>query len=265
MGGSSSPSNTTSTTTTELPQWAQPAAQNLLARGEALSSQPMAVYQGQRTAGMNNMQTQGMQMVANRAQNGSQVVNAGQNNLQDTLNGTYLNAGNPYLSKAIDAASQDVTRNYDAAVNNTDATFGRAGAFGGSAWQQAQQGNAHELAQTLGNMSNQMHMADYTNERQNQIGAQQTALAYGAQPYMDAQQLMGAGATQFGYDQQLLTDKQNLFNEQAQAPYKSLDVLANTIRGAVGGGGQVTQTAPGANPYAQAAGGAAALYSLFGK
>lgn len=262
MGGSSAPDHTT--TTTELPQWAQPYAQQLLNRGAALSSQNMPVYTGPRTADMNGMQTAGMNMVQQRAQNGSPVVNAGQQNLTDTLNGSYLNAGNPYLSKAIDAASQDVTRNYDAAVNGTDATFGRAGAFGGSAWQQAQQGNAHELVNTLGNLSTNMHMQDYGQERQNQIGAQQTALQYGAQPYMDAQQLMGAGATQFGYDQQKLTDAQNLFNEQAQSPYKSLDVLANTIRGAVGGGGTITQSGPGANPFAQGVGGAAALYSLFG-
>jgi hypothetical protein len=262
-GGGGTPDKTT--TTTELPEWARPYSQELLARGAALSNQGMPVYTGQRTADMNGMQTQGMQMVSDRAQNGSAVVDAGQQNLQDTLNGTYLGAGNPYLGGAIDAASQDVTRNYNAAVNGTDATFARSGAFGGSAWQQAQQGNAHELANSLGNLSTQMHLQDYGQERQNQIGAQQTALAYGQVPYQDAQQLMSAGATRFGYDQQLLTDQMNQFNEQAQSPYKSLDVLANTIRGAVGGGGTVSQTAPGTNPYAQAAGGAAALYSIFGK
>jgi hypothetical protein len=261
-GGSSTPDKTT--TTTELPEWARPYSQELLARGANLSQQDMPVYTGQRTAGLNGMQTTGMQMVQNRAQNGSAVVNAGQQNLTDTLNGTYLGSGNPYLGQAIDAASQDVTRNYNSAVNGTDASFARAGAFGGSAWQQAQQGNARELATSLGNLSTQMHMQDYTNERQNQIGAQQTALAYGQVPYQDAQQLMNAGSTQYGYDQQLLTDQMNQFNEQAQSPYKSLDVLANTIRGAVGGGGTVTQSAPGTNPYAQAVGGASALYSLFG-
>jgi hypothetical protein len=263
MSGGSAPDH--QTTTTELPQWAQPYAQQLLSRGANLSSQPMPVYTGPRTADMNGMQTQGMSMVAQRAQNGSQVVNAGQQNLSDTLNGSYLSSGNPYLSGAIDRASQDMTRNYQGAVNNNDATFARAGAFGGSAWQQAQQGAQHELARGLGDISTQMHMQDYGQERQNQIGAQQTALQYGAQPYMDAQQLMGAGATQFGYDQQKVTDQQNLFNEQAQAPYKSLDVLANTIRGAVGGGGTITQSGPGANPFAQGVGGAAALYSMFGK
>jgi len=262
-GGSSTPDKTT--TTTELPTWAQPYSQQLLQRGAALSSQNMPVYTGQRTAGLNGMQTQGMQMATQRATNGDPTLNAGAQNVQDTLNGTYLSSGNPYLSGAIDAASQDVTRNYNSAVNGTDATFARSGAFGGSAWQQAQGDNSRNLANSLGNLSTNMHMQDYTNERNNQMQAQNTALTYGNQAYTDANALMGAGATQFGYDQQQLTDQQNLFNEQAQAPYASLDVLANTIRGAVGGGGSITQTAPGSNGLAQGVGAAASLYSLFGK
>ena len=263
MSGSSAPDSTT--TTTELPEWARPYSQNLLERGSALSAQPMPVYGGQRTAGLNEMQTGGMQMIQDRAKNGSAVVNAGQGNVMDTLSGKYLSEGNPYLSGAIDRASQDVTRNYTGAVNNTDANFARSGAFGGSAWQQAQEGAQRQLATGLGDVATQMRYQDYGNERQNQMNAQQMALQYGQQPYMDAQQLSQAGATQYGYDQQLLSDQQDVFNETEQGKYKQLDVLANTIRGAVGGGGQVTSTAPGASPWGQAAGAGAALAGLLGK
>lgn len=262
-GGSKAPDKTT--TTTELPEWARGHAQNLLSRGASLSNTPMPVYKGQRSADLNGMQRQGMQMITDRATNGSAIVNAGQANVADTLSGKYLSGSNPYLGAAIDRASQDVTRNYHGAVNANDATFARSGAFGGSAWQQANEGAQRQLATGLGDVATQMRYQDYGNERQNQIGAQQTALTYGQQPYMDAAQLQGAGATQYGYDQQKLSDAQDLFNEEAQSPYKSLDVLANTIRGAVGGGGSVSQVGPGANPYAQAAGGAAALAGLLGK
>ena len=105
----------------------------------------------------------------------------------------------------------------------------------------------------------------FTNERGNQMGAANQALQYGQQPYLDAQQLQQAGGVQYAYDQQKLTDQQNLFNENANAPYKSLDVLGNTIRGAVGGGSSVSQTGPGQNTAAQVAGGAAALYGTLGK
>lgn len=263
MGGSSAPANTS--TTTELPKWAQPYARELLQRGDALSHEGMQVYGGQRSASLNGNQAAGMNMVADRAKNGSATVNAGQQNLMDTLSGKYLGQGNPYLTGAIDRASEDVTRNYQGAVNGNDATMARSGAFGGSAWQQAQQGAQRELAKGLGDVSTQMRYQDYGNERQNQIGAQQTALAYGQQPYQDAAQLMAAGGTQYGYDQQLLNDQKDVFNETQSGKYKSLDVLGNAIRGAVGGGGTVSQSAPGANPYAQAAGGAAALYGLLGK
>ena len=259
------PSNTTSKTTTELPSWAQPAAQDLLARGENLSRQPMPVYDGLRTANLNGMQTDAMRIASDRARNGSAVVNAGNQNVQDTLNGKYLSAGNPYLGAAIDRASGDVMRNYQGAVGNNDAMMARSGAFGGSAWQQAQEGAQRQLATGLTDVSTQMHMADYGQERQNQMAAQQQALAYGQQPYLDAQALNQAGATQYGYDQQKATDAMDLYNEHAQAPYKSLDVLANTIRGAVGGGGTVSSVGPGSNQYAQAAGGVAALAGLLGK
>lgn len=289
MGGSSAPDHTT--TTTELPQWAQPYAQQLLQQGVALSNKSMPVYTGQRSANLNGTQTQAMQMTANRATTGDPSINAGANQLQSTLNGNYLgyNAGtnqyagdNPYLSGAIDAASQDATRNFNAAVNGTDASFARAGAFGGSAWQQAQQGNAHELANSLANTATNARMQNYNQsaslaenalnrnqsaylqERSNQLAALSPGLAYGNQAYTDAQHLQGVGDTQYTQDQQKLTDAMSQWNDQVQSPYKQLDVLGNTIRAAVGGGSTVSQSAPGANPYAQAAGGAAALYSLLG-
>jgi hypothetical protein len=55
------------------------------------------------------------------------------------------------------------------------------------------------------------------------------------------------------------------WNEQAQSPYKQLDVLGNSIKAAVGGGSSVSQSAPGYNTAGQAVGAAASLYSLFGK
>lgn len=289
-GGGDTPDRTT--TITELPAFAQPYAQELLARGSTLSRQPMPVYSGQRSAGLNGLQQAGMNLTANRAINGSAEIQAGSQNLRNTLNGAYLNrdtgtnayAGeNPYLQAAIDKSAGDITRNYNGAVNNTDATFARSGAFGGSAWQNAQQGNQRELAQSLADSSNAMRMQNYQQsaqldearlgrqqsnfqaERANQMQGLGQGLEYGNQAYKDADALQGAGEVQYGADQQYLTDQMDYYNEVAAAPYKSLDVLGNTIRGAVGGGGSVTQTAPGANRTGQVVGGAAALASLFGK
>lgn len=289
--GSSTPSNTTSKTTTELPTWAQSSAQQLLRRGEQLSQKEMPVYDGQRSAGLNGYQTQGMSMVQNRALNGSADISAGSSTLQSTLGGQYLGrdtgtnaymGDNPYLQGSIDKAAGDITRNYNAAVNGTDATMARAGAFGGSAWQQSQDVNSRNLAQGLQDSATNMRMQNYNQsaglaenqlnrnqqafegERARQLAATPLALQYGNQAYTDAAQLQGIGEIQYGADQQQLTDQQALFEERAQSPYKQLDVLGNSIRAAVGGGSTVSQSAPGANPWAQAAGGAAALYGLLG-
>jgi len=288
---SSSPSNTKSTTTTELPAWAQGSSQQLLRRGEQLSQQEMPVYSGQRSAGLNGMQTQGMSMVQNRAMNGSADINAGSSALQQTLNGNFLGrdtgtnaymGDNPYLQSSIDKAAGDITRNYNGAVAGTDATMARAGAFGGSAWQQAQDANSRNLAQGLQDSATSMRMQNYNQsaglaenqlnrnqtafqaERANQLAAGSQALQYGNQAYTDAAQLQGAGEIQYGADQQQLTDQMAYFNEKAQSPYKQLDVLGNSIRGAIGNGGTVSQVGPGSNPWGQVVGGAAALGSIFG-
>jgi hypothetical protein len=128
---------------------------------------------------------------------------------------------NPYLQGTIDKAAGDITRNYNGAVNGTDATMARAGAFGGSAWQQAQNDNSRNLAheprptrrirlrmqnynQSAGLAENALNrdQTAYQAERSNQMGAVSPALQYGNQAYTDASQLQGAGATQYGYDQQ---------------------------------------------------------------
>lgn len=249
------------TTTTELPQWAQPYAQALMSRTASLADQPMPVYTGQRSADLNPYQTAGMNMVANRAMNGSAELQAGSNNLTDTLSGNYLNS-NPYLDANVDRASQALSRNYMGTVNQNDANFARAGAFGGSAWQMANEGAQRQLAQGLTDLNSSMYGQNYANERNNQMQALGMAPTYANQAYTDAQQLQGVGQTQYGYDQQKLTDMQNQWTEQAQSPYKQLDLLGNGIRAAVGGGSTQSSSVPAPNPYAQAAGGAAALYGL---
>jgi hypothetical protein len=289
MADSSPPANTT--TTTELPEWAQPFAQEFLTRGVQLSNQQMPVYGGPRSADMNQYQQAGMDMVRQRAMNGSPEMQSGSQQVMKTANGAYAGyspgqngymGDNPYLQAMIDKSAGDITRNYQGATNNTDATFARSGAFGGSAWQQAQEGNQRQLAQGLADSSNGLRYQNYTQsaqlaenglnrsqsayegERGRQLSAAGMAPTFGNQAYIDAQHLGEAGNQQYAYDQQKITDGVNQFNEQAQSPYKQLDVLGNSIRGAVGGGGTTSQSAPGANPYAQAAGGAATAAGLYG-
>lgn len=263
MGGGSPPANTT--TTTELPPWAQPYATALLERSAALADQPMPVYSGPRSADMNGYQQASQAIIANRAANGSAEIQAGGRNITDTLNGGYLSAGNPYLQGAIDNASQGATRNFQRATNSTDATFARSGAFGGSAWGQQQKDNATALSGQLGQIASGMSYQNYGDERSRQMQALGMAPTYGNQAYQDAEQLAGAGQNQYAYDQQKLDDYRDMWTDAAQSPYKQLDVLGNGIRAAVGGGSTMSQTGPSAGSgsgLAQGIGAGAALYGL---
>lgn len=287
--GSSNPSNTTQTS--ELPAWIKPYAQTLLTRGASLSDTPMPVYQGQRSADMNGYQQGAMQMVADRAQRGSAELQSGSQQLTDTMNGGYLGhtAGtnayqgeNPYLSNMVDQSSKAIGRNYLGATQATDSTFGRNLAFGGSAWGQQKEADSRNLADALSNNANSMYFQNYNqsaqladsqlnrdqgswdSERNRQTGMVNSALGYGNQAYTDAQQLAGIGQQQYAFDQQKLDDWMSQWNDQAQSPYKQLDILGNTIRSATGNQSSVSSVAPSANGLAQGVGGAAALYSMFG-
>ena len=98
-----------------------------------------------------------------------QANNAAQQNLMQTASGSMLN-GNPYFDQTVSKAMGDITRNYQEAVApGTNANFARAGAFGGSAWQQANERNQRGLGEALGNTANSMYSGNYGQERQNQM------------------------------------------------------------------------------------------------
>lgn len=135
---------------------------------------------------------------------------------------------NPYLDQTINKALGDITRNYQEAVApGTNANYARAGAFGGSAWQQANERNQRALGESLGNTANQMRYQDYGDTQNRQMQA------YGLLPSVSA---AGQGVAQnlYGMGQQVQ-------GEGAQ----QLGILGNAISVGMGGAGQ-SQT--GANP-----------------
>lgn len=286
-GGNDSPSTITQTTKSEP----NPAVQGFLDpyMGQALSvaMTPYQTYSGQQIAGFNPTQQAGFDMTTQNANQGQTAVNGAQSALSRILSGNGFTPGtnpmmgmnNPYLQQSIDAVSGDVTRNYNNAVApTTDATFARAGAFGGSAWQNAQSNNQHQLTTDLGNISNNARMADYTNQQQlqeanlnrqtqaAQTGIQQQLAAAGMIPglnqagYANASALLGIGGTQQQQQQNELTQAYQNWLTQQQAPYRSLSTMQNAINSIMGAGGTNTATAPNpnqVNPVAAGLGGAA--------
>lgn len=69
---------------------------------------------------------------------------------------------NPYLDQMIGNAQQDVTRAYqESVVPQTLSQFNSAGAYGGTAMQQAMAQDNRGLAEQLGRVSSNLRNADY--------------------------------------------------------------------------------------------------------
>lgn len=217
-----------STTVTAIPTELKPLASAYATKAMDLSNQGYQSYDGQRYADLNGMQTSGADAMYNRAINGSSTVNAGEQNVADTLSGNYLNS-NPYLDASFKAQSGAVTDAYNTAAKGTDATMARSGAFGGSSWQQAQQQNSDTLAKNLGDLSTSVYANNYTNERANQMAAQNTALNYGNQDYTDASQAIKAGQMYQDQSQQNLDYGYEQYQDQQNLPYKQLAAMSGVF------------------------------------
>lgn len=305
-GGGGGSSNVTNTTKVEPPPQLAPYLAPFMQQASAVAMTPYQAYQGQQIADFTPDQKAGFDMARYEANRSQQYLSRGNDLLTNTIGGNYLGytpgdvtAGknamlgqnNPYLQSAINSAHDDISRTFGNSVfNNTDATMARAGAFGGSAWQQAQSDNARQMSNELGRVSNDMRMADYglqaqlgeadlarqlqasqfnaglndsayQSERARQLQAAGMLPGMAQQGFANAQALLGIGDAQQAQNQgQLDIAYQNWMNQQNQ-PYQSLDVMGNAIRTLMGGGGTQTQTGP--NPY-QRSGTASALGGALG-
>lgn len=234
-GGNSAPAATSSTTTREIPTWAQPAAQDLLARGQTLSNTPYQTYQGQRIADMTAPQIQGLQQIQNTALNGSPEQQAARQNYVDTMSGKYLTPdSNPYLKNMVNTAMNDVQTRVNSQFNGNN--------YGTTAHQET-------LQRGLSDAALNAYGQAYTQERNNQIKDATLAQQYGNMDYNNAQQLIGVGDIQRQESQDVLNNQYADWVAQQNQPYRQVDVLANALGAAVNGQGSVQAAGYASNPY----------------
>lgn len=237
-GGDSSPqppANTTSVQTKEIPAWAQPAAQNILARGEALSNTPYQTYTGQRIADMTADQTAGLNKVRDRALNGSPEEIAARQNYTDTMSGKYMSPeSNPYLKGMVNTALNDVQ-------GRVNSQFG-GNNYGTTAHQETLQRGLSDAAMNAYGQA-------YTQERDNQIKGMSLANQFGNIDYNNAQQLIGVGDIQRQESQDVLNNQYADWGAMMNDPYRKIDALANSLGAAVNGQGSVQAAGYASNPY----------------
>jgi hypothetical protein len=216
------------------------------------------------------------------------------------------NGVNPWMGFSPDYGAfkqqsmDDVVRAYQTGTAaQTDTAFNRAGAFDGGARQAQIAANEYGLGKNLQNMSSNMDFQQWQNsaqlaeqalnrglqaqtgdlnrasqywaqERENQMASLPAAMQAGQFDLANANALTGVGDAQRQYQQDMLNQQYNNYNQWQQYPYQMLDAYGSALSRASGNYG--TNTAQSqqnyqANPYAALIGGGllgAGLYNSWG-
>lgn len=289
-GGGSTTSNTVATPWTGQ----QPYLSNVF-QGAQNTYNTYAGNPNASVAGFTPQQQQSMGITGGIAngtnfENSYNVNNAAGDYTKNLLNGQYLNSNpgnsafsqfangsmmnNPYMSQAMGAANDAITRSYQTATApQTSSAMEAAGRYGSGAYQNAVSQNQQNLATQLGNvdagMANNMYQQNLSNMLQgaqglssnyNTASQQQLQGSFNAPNVVNSVNAANSNLYNMGGNQQALTQ------QQINAPWQLLNNYSNLVQGQYGGNTSTTQ------PYYQnqAAGalggalGGASLGSSFG-
>ncbi len=202
-----------SKTTSEVPAELKPLAARYSSAGIQAFDTPFQYYNDQRYAGLTDPQLQGIDMVQNRALQGSQTIGNAENQLNSMIAG---GSTNPFLDQMFQAGADKVKAN----VNSNFALGGRYGS------------GAHTgtLADSLGNMAAQMYGGAYENDRARQMQAIGMAPQFGNMAYQDASQLMNAGQILQDEAQNPLDFQYQQFTEDQNKLYKDMAAAAGIFQ-----------------------------------
>lgn len=243
MGGSGH-----STTTTDWPSWLQPYANQFAQQYMNLAmpgGQPAAYSPSlnQQVAPFNAAQNQGMGNIMSAAGGLQGLSGDATQQLDQTLQGKYLDPStNPYLQQTYNQAARGVTDEYSMGTAPALAAEAqRAGAFGGgSGYDETAAAGRFGLGQNLAGLANQIYGGNYSQERQNQLGAQQMVGQTMQNAMMPGQAEMGVGTTQQQQSQLGLDTATQNATRQSQYPFTIMDQLGQALAGIRGPAGQST-------------------------
>jgi len=177
---------------------------------------------------------QGLDLQQTRALAGSPITQAAQNQVQQTAQGDYLTAGNPYAAQAIKNATAPLAQRFqEDVIPGIQSGFNNAGRFGSGLQARQQERAGETVANQMGDIATNMGLQIYGDERQRQIQASQLAPQLASQDYTDIQALKGVGVEQESMAGNILQDDISRFNYAQQAPK---DALAQYMALVSGGG-----------------------------
>jgi hypothetical protein len=258
----------------EPPEWTAERFPGAMDTLDQLASTPYQQFQGMRVAPLTDYQHTAGQLTADRALNGDPQSNAARGSLMSISQGGGMNPfmDNAFTEEMIGNTAQNMAQGFATGTQaNTSAAAARSGAFGGSAHNELATQQAAGLAQQIGNMATQTRQADigrkgglWNQDIGNILQASSMAPAFSAQDQSAFDSLNRYGGQQQNYTQALLNEQVGEFNRQQAHPFNMLDWYLGGLAKGSGQYGTNYQQQGGGSPLGQAAGGAAALYGLFG-
>lgn len=202
LGGGGGGNTGTQTNITELPEWARPYAQNILAKGEALSaSTTPAAYGGDRYAGLSDLQKKAIESVST----------------PESYNKSLQGFMDPYAQNVIDIQKREAGRQSQMAGLQEAGQAVKAGAFGGSRAGLVEAERARNTGQLMSDIQARGSEAAYQNAQQ--------ALQ------RDIANKMQLGSVQQADIQRPMDIAYQDFLNQQNYPYKQLGFMSDLLRG----------------------------------
>jgi hypothetical protein len=244
--GSSSPQPQTTTQQTKSEPWSvqAPHLESIFGEAKRLYNDPSTpqFYPGQTFANPSQSTLQSIAGTEARALQGSPVLAGAQNEATKTLNGDYLNAGNPYFSTMADNVRANV-------LPGLDSRYIASGRTGSGL-------HGRAVGEGLGSAIGSLAYQNYGDERNRMTGAMNSAPNLASADYLDTTMLGQAGAAREAIDQKSIDESMGRFNFAQNLPQAKLADYRQIVDGTFGGTSNTTGTqyVQQQNPWMQALG-----------
>ena len=155
-------------------------------------------YGGQTYVGPSETTQTGLQALEARASQGNPLLRSAQGQLQNTIQGGFLQ-GNPFFQGAFQPAAQAAQTRFEQTLGDVGSAASKAGRYGGGAMQTLQDRASGQFAKSLSDTAGALAYQNYADERARQQAATMAAPAMASADYQDIQNMLAAGQAREGY------------------------------------------------------------------
>jgi hypothetical protein len=240
----------TQTATQSIDPMLKPYVEFGLQEGKNLYLNPTPYAPFQTYVDPSSATTQALSGIQQRATSGSSLIPAAQAQLQKTITGDYLSAGNPFFQGAFQAAARPVEQQFGQNIMDIRSKLSSAGRYGSGAQTNLENRAATGLSTALSDIAGKMSYQNYGDERTRQTSAMLAAPEMAMADYSDLTKLLGAGQLDEQYEQAKIADQ--LARYQYAAPESRLGTFLSGVYQAPAGS-QTSQPIYG-NPKGEAMG-----------